>query len=62
MAHVFEADGSGPEIVPRLDVCSVAPAPGGLAFSDGTGALTLPGHQVATHPLAWDNHMVTFSS
>ena len=58
VAHVFGADGSGPEVVPRLDVCGVAPAPGGLAFSDGTGALSLPGGHTATHPLAWDNHTV----
>ena len=54
VAHVFEADGSGPDIVARLDVCGAAPAPGGLLLSDGTGTLSTWGSATtpAVHPVA----------
>lgn len=58
VAHVFGADGSALEVFARADICGVASAPGGLAFSDGMGALHLPGGRTAIHPLAWDNHMI----
>ena len=63
VAHVFGADGSGPEVVHRPDVCGVATAPGGLLLSDGTGALARWGADaVRQHPVAWDNHLVALQS
>jgi hypothetical protein len=62
VARVFEADGSGPELMSRMDVCGVAPAPGGLAFSVGTGALALSRRQDrGPPPPAWHNHMVALA-
>lgn len=58
-AHIFDPDAEdGPTIMRRMDVCGVARAGGGLAFTDGMGGVICPGH-AAVHDLAWDNHLVS---
>ncbi len=50
-------NGTETEILHRPDVCGVAHAGSGLAFTDGTGGvLTETGGM--KHPVAWDNHLV----
>lgn len=50
-------NGTDTEILHRLDLCGVAPAGAGLAFTDGTGGvLTETGG--TKHAVAWDNHLV----
>lgn len=57
-AHIFDPDDEdGPTIMRRMDVCGVARAGGGLAFTDGMAGVICPGH-AAVHDLAWDNHLV----
>ena len=57
-AHVFDADGDGPPaIVRRPDICGVAAAGTGFAFTDGTGGVIGPAG-AHKHAVAWDNHLV----
>jgi hypothetical protein len=70
LVQVFAADGRFLASQPRQDVCGIAALPGGgFLASDGMGALlrlTVKGDTIQTtalhsHPLAWDNHLVTLT-
>jgi hypothetical protein len=70
LVQIFAADGRFLASQPRQDVCGIAALPGGLFLaSDGMGALlrlTVTDDTVRTtalhsHPLAWDNHIVTLT-
>jgi hypothetical protein len=70
LVQVFAADGRFLASQPRQDVCGIAALPGGgFLASDGMGALlrlTVKGDSIQTtalhsHPLAWDNHLVTLT-
>ncbi|GIT93195.1 hypothetical protein JANAI62_36610 [Jannaschia pagri] len=61
LAPVFDvATGAVAKIMTRPDICGVAPAGPGLAFSDGTGGLLMP-NGVRKHALAWDNHLIALA-
>ncbi|MDN5569318.1 MAG: DUF1513 domain-containing protein, partial [Paracoccus sp. (in: a-proteobacteria)] len=58
-AHIFAADGNDtPKIMRRADICGVAKAGSGLAFTDGMGGVICPAG-AKVHDLAWDNHLVS---
>ncbi|MEL6318284.1 MAG: DUF1513 domain-containing protein, partial [Pseudomonadota bacterium] len=57
-AHLFDPEtGALADRLHRPDICGVAPAAGGFAFSDGGGGLSLP-TAARSHAVAWDNHLV----
>lgn len=58
-AHIFAADNeAAPHIMRRADICGVAKAGTGLAFTDGMGGVICPDGAMV-HDLAWDNHLVS---
>ncbi|MEZ5755000.1 MAG: DUF1513 domain-containing protein [Paracoccaceae bacterium] len=65
LAQVFAPDGRFLASHARPDICGLAALPtGGFLASDGMGALLRITDEMAalhTHPLAWDNHIVTLA-
>jgi hypothetical protein len=58
-AHIFQADtDEPPQIMRRSDICGVAKAGKGMAFTDGMGGVICPDGAMV-HDLAWDNHLVS---
>lgn len=57
VAAIFRATGQHAETRHHADVCGVAPAGGGFAFTTGGGDVILPGGS-ARHNLQWDNHLI----
>ena len=62
VVHVFDADGGFVRAIRRSDVSGVAPLPGGLMVTDGSGAISRIDAKglapLQRFDLAWDNHLV----
>lgn len=64
VVQVFGFDGGFQQTLRRADACGVAPAPGGFTVTDGHGAVSHLGQDLALarrYPLRWDNHLIALA-